>query len=134
MPKTIVEAKPLSEYKDAQSQTRRASGVKSPNSDREMQVILPLISHPELPGLVKALDVDPESGKQWTGWVKYSEPPAVVVPKEPEVESAMSKYMRALTKLEQDMKLVKLGVFGESELLINDQRAALKELYRAAWK
>ena len=62
-----------------------ASGVKSPNSDREMQIILPIQKHPEVKGLVRAVDIHPEDVKKnWNGWVPYEEPKPAPKPIDPE--------------------------------------------------
>lgn len=56
------------------------SGFKSGDSLNELMVVEPLMKHPEIAGLYRA--IDPETG--WKGWVEYTPPsPPVVTPPDP---------------------------------------------------
>ena len=45
------------------------SGFKSPDSDSEMMIVEPIKRHPEIRGMVRAID----KKTKWLGWVPYKE-------------------------------------------------------------
>lgn len=91
------------------------SGFKSGDSANELMVVEPLIKHPEVDGLYRA--VDPQTG--WKGWVEYTPPAPVVMP--PVITPEQEKHNQYSEKLEQlKMKsgLVSLGVIQDSDLML----------------
>lgn len=101
------------------------SGVKSPDSTSEMMIVKPIVKHPELEGLVKA--IDPIT--KWEGWVKYEEPIVITPAAEPtqeETDKLNIEYL--LDKLRLKAELVNLGVVTEEETDIKSLRTQIKAL------
>lgn len=118
------------------------SGVKSPNSDREMLIVSPLERHPQIQTLYKAIDPGVKATKKgekdepiWIGWVEL---PAQIIENEAEVQSpteeeknlnnARIEYRDKMRVLKARKELASLGVdIGESQTDIN-LRKEIKKL------
>jgi len=100
--------------KNKKLEGKLASGWESGDSKAEMMVVEPLMEHPEIPGLYRA--VDPITG--WKGWVEYT-PPVIVPPViEPTPEEIKEKnYETKLHELRKKVDFVKLGILQDSELV-----------------
>lgn len=105
------------------------SGVKSPNSDREMLVILPLERHPQISTLYKAIDPGTKDEKPWFGWVEYT-PPTPEKEPDPQPESEKDKFRRLCTQYRERKYLLDLGLFTEEELGMPELAAEIKQLYK----
>ena len=99
------------------------SGVKSGNSDVEMMIVEPLIKHPEIEGIYRA--VDPDTG--WKGWVEYKPPveEVEVAPKEEKINQ-LNDLRR---EFRQKKELVDEGNFSATELGLPALRNEIKTLY-----
>ena len=119
---------------DLKSKGTIASGVKSGDKDKagvenELMVVTPLIQHPELGELYRA--VDPVTG--WKGWVKYTPiavEPTPKIPPTPE-EIKRKEYTDLLSILSEKVHLVTQGVYDETENGLAATRAEVKTLYEA---
>jgi len=112
------------------------SGVKSPKSAREMQVVLPLEKHPELIGLVRAVDIHPTDPKQnWKGWVPYTTPksptplPTPTPTPTPE-EIALDAFHQNVKKLKRFKKAIDLGIKKDNDPDVVQLISTLKTNYK----
>lgn len=90
------------------------SGIKSGDSEAEMMVVEPLIKHPEIAGLYRA--VDPDTG--WKGWVEYAPPtpPSSIPPELTPEQIKRGEYQDKLSELRKKKQLVDLGVIQDSSI------------------
>lgn len=89
------------------------SGVKSGDSNAEMMIVEPLIQHPEIKGLYRA--VDPDTG--WKGWVEYTPPAPTPTPTAPPTpaDQAREDYESKLRNLMTMKEELDLGVITQAE-------------------
>lgn len=102
------------------------SGWESGDSKAEMLIIEPLIQHPEIPGLYRA--VDPTTG--WKGWVEYTPPvvqPPIEIPNP--IVQKIADYRKKLSLLKEKKQLVDLGVLTKEEAGIDILVGEIKVLY-----
>jgi len=120
-----------STQKKSKLEGKIASGWESGDSKAEMLVVEPLIQHPEIAGLYRA--VDPTTG--WKGWVEYT-PPVVVPPTPPAPtpptpeELARAEYGQKYAKLVQFQKGINLGIVE----VTNPEYVALKDELKTKFK
>ena len=88
------------------------SGFKSGDSDAEMLIVEPLVEHPEIKGLYRAVD----SETNWMGWVEYTLPPKEPAPAA--IVTDRDTYEEKLGELSNKKILVDLGVIPDSDLEI----------------
>lgn len=101
------------------------SGWESGDSKAEMLVVEPLIQHPEIPGLYRA--VDPTTG--WKGWVEYT-PPAVQPPAPDPLLETKRNFEILTNKISEAKRLVDLGVLTETEAGLANLQAQAKLLWQ----
>lgn len=130
MSKKLIEYQEQEKHKPNDQKTV-PSGVKSPNSEREMLVVLPLVEHPQIKGLFKAIDPGTKSEKPWIGWVEYT-PETSQKPEptkaEKEKKSKQMTYEIKLASLIEKKQLVDLGVITEIEAGLDILRGEIKQL------
>lgn len=129
MSKTLIDYQKQEKHKPADAQTV-PSGVKSPNSEREMRVIIPLVQHPEIKGLYKAIDPGTKTEKPWTGWVEYT-PPTIEPDEKPKPTALQLKqelYAKNLNLLKKRFELIDLGVITKEEANLPTLQAETKSL------
>lgn len=117
----------LIEYDQAHedpTDTYIASGVKSGDSEAELQIIQPIQKHPEISGLVRA--VDPNTG--WMGWVPYEEQKETPVETQSDTEEKV--YRDAYAVLVAKLRLVKDGVFTDEEVNLEAARQAVRDSFK----
>ncbi len=105
------------------------SGVKSGDSENELMMIEPLIKHPEIEGLYRAIDLK----TKWKGWVEYEpeqKPPISKV--EPSVikDDPVDTYHQMLDEYKRKKQLVDLGIFEESKLGLSALRDKIKANFK----
>lgn len=95
------------------------SGFKSGDSSNELMIVEPLIKHPEISGLYRA--VDPETG--WKGWVEYSPPTATQpqIPQPTEQEIKRNVFQDKLEELQKKKRYVDLGILKSEDILTLQQ-------------
>lgn len=96
------------------------SGVKSPNSDNEMLVVMPLEAHPQMKGFYKAID----PADNWQGWVEYN-PAATPAPTPTPAETAKSAWLSKYVRLQKLLSGVKNGIIAANDTRISTLQGEL---------
>jgi len=99
------------------------SGVKSGDTDKELMVVEPLIEHPEIKGLYRA--VDPDTG--WKGWVEYTPEETSTTPTP--LENKQRQLSDLMDQIKQKQELVDLGILTATEANLSSLKTQAKTLY-----
>lgn len=85
------------------------SGFKSGDTDAELSIIEPLVEHPEIPGMYRAIDTT--SG--WKGWVEYS---PVIEPVNPGSEETKRKeFAQKFRNLKKTKEYLEMDLISQED-------------------
>lgn len=101
------------------------SGWESGDTKNEMMIVEPLIAHPEIAGLYRA--IDPETG--WRGWVEYT-PPLPDPTQTPGEISKEREFEILENKIAKAKRLVDLGILTSEEADLATLQAQAKTLWQ----